>query len=269
MVKVKNLLIAASVLVLLAGALALFPPSAGHTQTTVDGFPVKVVNVNSTAVPTSAQGTTTVAGTVGLAGGTKVGIDPASNSVNIANTPTVNIAPGAKLTLDPASSSINIGNTPTVGLSATANTVKVSNTATTPAFIRDADDARQAFQGEATVTMAAGATTATARVTTVPAGKRLVIEQITAVGAISLVGGGGIATLQTRVDTRLARHFINLNLQAFSAFSSFSARPIASQLARIYADAGSNVDAFVTTDSPVGAGDVLIVSVSGYLVDIP
>jgi hypothetical protein len=270
MLKVKNLLIAASVLVLLAGALTLFPPSPGHTQTAeLDGFPVKVVNGTTAPVPTSVLGTATVSGIVNLANGAKVGIDPANSSVNIANTPTVNIAAGSKLTLDPTNSSVSIANTPTVALSATANSVRVSNTATTPAFVRNADDARQAFQADATVSVLNGATAASARLTTVPAGKRLIIEQISAIGAVSLVSAGGIASVQTSVDNKQVRHFINLNLQAFSAFSSFSARPTADQLTRIYADPGTDVDAVVNLDNSVGTSDVLQVSISGYLVDFP
>ena len=60
--------------------------------------PVLVVNGSSQPVPTVAQGTTNVAGTVNLSSG---------STVNIGNTPNVSVA---------NTPSVNVANTPTVSL---------------------------------------------------------------------------------------------------------------------------------------------------------
>jgi hypothetical protein len=245
MAKHKNLLIAGSALLILAGALLFLPPSPSHSQgTTPDGFPVRIVNGGTTPVPTSVVGTATVAGTV-----------QSQQSGNWS----VALAPETKIGLDPAN-----------------NTVKVSNAPATAVFTRGVDDsARQVFQAEATITMADGATTGMARFLfannsqTVPAGKRLVIEDISARGSIP--GGYGAAVhVLTRVDTRAARHFLVLNGQGYSPFGVD--RVTSNQQVRVYADPGTNVDVVLALDSGIFGGlgtDILTATISGYLVDVP
>ena len=95
-------------------------PAVGQSK------PVVVVNGPGQPVPTAAQGTTNVAGTV------NVGNTP---SVTVANTPSVTVA---------NTPSVNVTNTPTVNLAA-GGSVTVANTASTPVFVRDDNAARNPF----------------------------------------------------------------------------------------------------------------------------
>jgi hypothetical protein len=271
MTRLKSLLIAGGALLFLIGALALLPPTPSHSQTPPAGFPVEVVNTTGKAVPTSAQGTTTVAGmvalapdsTVGLASGAKVSIDLAGNTVQLGNSPTVALATNAN--------TVQIGNTPTVGISPDANSVKISNTASSAAFVRDVDEgARQPYQGEATITLADNANVGMATLLTVPAGKRLVVEQVSA--RVTVPGGfQAVVFVETRVNNVPARHFLDVNFQPFSPFGLD--RVSVTQLMKFYADPGTPVAVAIYMDSglPPGLGGLqtVVASVSGYFVDVP
>jgi hypothetical protein len=268
MVKHKNLLIAAGVLLVLISAASLIPPTPSHSQGTATGFPVEVVNLTGKPVPTSAQGTTTVGGTVqaqqngnwsvGLATDAQVGIDPESNNVNVANTPNVNIA-----------------NTPIVGLVPTAN-LRINNTAATPVLTREVGGNAQPFQGSASILMSSGATTGNASVPfgnnifTVPAGKRLAIEQVTVRGH-NLGFSAVLVAIETTVGGVTTRFFLPVNGQGFSPIGVD--RFAASHQMRIFADPGTQVRFVATVEGGVFANinnvEIVAGSIAGKLEDLP
>jgi len=258
MTKLKNLLLVAGVPAVLIGASTLMPPTPGHSQGAgLDGFPVQIVNQTAFPVPVRTMGATAVAGTIQA---------QQSGNWNVSLGPDASVAlkPGAKVGLDPE-----------------ANGVKISNTPAAPAFVRSVDEgARQPFQGEAIVRMSDGNTAAAAPVLfanntqTVPAGKRLVIEQVAAraIMPLSPFGGfAGVARIETNVEGRSARHFLPLEASGFNPGGL--ARSIATVPMRVYADPGTTVSAALSLDSPLfGAGsnlEALVVSISGYFVDVP
>ena len=73
------------------GCLLIALPAASQAHQTQ---PVLVMNGPGAPVPTGAQGTTNIAGTVSLSSGSTVSIGNTPN-VNVANTPAVSLAPGA------------------------------------------------------------------------------------------------------------------------------------------------------------------------------
>ena len=103
----------AFVAVVATRALISVPAVVGQSKTSQ----VVVVNSPSQPVPTAAQGTTNVTGTVTLASGSTVNIgnNPSVNvsntpNVNVTNTPTVNLAAGTSVIVQ---QSLDAQNNPT------------------------------------------------------------------------------------------------------------------------------------------------------------
>ena len=116
---------------------------------------VRVINTTSEPVPTAAQGTTAIVGTV-----------------NVGNTPTVNLASGSSVGLDPSN-----------------NTVQLGNTMANPVPVRDVDNpARQPFQKGTFYFLNDGESSKGTTLFFVPFGKRLVIEQVSTFAAGAEVG---------------------------------------------------------------------------------
>lgn len=146
----RYLLIALTFTVALTTLAVLSPRAARAANNLVQM--VLVTNTSSNPVPTTAVGTTNVAGSVGISG---------TPNMSVVNTPTVNIA----------------------SMPAVTGTVSLSGTGT----VQDADQpARQPFQ--ATVTVNLNNFTYTS--VPIPAGKRLVIEYVALAGASASSGGG-------------------------------------------------------------------------------
>jgi hypothetical protein len=143
--------------VLLVGAFVLTMPSTGASAPPAPAANVNVVNTPTNPVPTAAQGTTAVTG-----------------SVDISGTPTVSLAAGT---------TVGISGTPTVGLASNAR-VAINSAATVPVFVRSVDDAvRELFHMQTNMTLADGDIGTTAFFH-VPDGKRLIIEHVSASGII-------------------------------------------------------------------------------------
>lgn len=68
MSRVKNYVVAAVGLVILASALVFSNPSTVNSAPTPPTTPVNVVNTPDNPVPTAAQGTTLITGSVGISG---------------------------------------------------------------------------------------------------------------------------------------------------------------------------------------------------------
>ena len=186
---------------------------------------VVVVNTPSNPVPTAAQGTT---------------------PVEVTNTASVTVANSAANPI------------PVVAQGTSA--VEITNT--TPLAVRDADNpARQPFQGEASVAFPAGGDTINVFFT-VPAGKRLVVEHVTATIAVS-PGQHALMNVMTTANGNQAVHFMSPTPQGeWIGFQVFGV----SQPVRFYADAGTQVRLQANKNGTTGIGSATV-SLSGHLVN--
>jgi hypothetical protein len=205
---------------LVFACLALSPlrmTAAGGGQTST----VRVVNTPSEPVPTSATGTTTVAGTVAATQSGPWSVD-------------------------------------------------VSNTAASPVPFRDVDNpARQPFQAQVMGGFADGAsTTGDITLTTVPAGKRLVIEYVSIFGAM--------ITDQKMIDASVKLHSGFSDEYDFHSYQNAAHTSVAgldyfvsSGPVRFYSGPGP-VYCFAERNSIAGANpNSVTFTISGYFVDCP
>jgi hypothetical protein len=182
--------------------------------------------------------------------------------VNLSSQPVPTAAQGTTA----ISGAVSISNIPTVNLG-TGNTVQLAYTPNNPLPVRDADPARQPFQNWASDTQADGTNGSTITIATVPAGKRLVIEFLSAVAQMP----AGQHLVVCQINTIAPpfgglTHELLINQQP--AFVNGDALFRASQQVRLYADPGSQVRALMTRDSSQGQA-LFLATLSGYLVDVP
>src|SRR5262252_6427925 len=152
---VKKRVFAAAAVMALAAAGVLISGSHNVAQAGPGSAAVSITS----PLPLPITGTATVSGTVGAtqSGTWNVGITGIP-SVDV-GTPTVNLGAGN-----------------TVGIN---GTVQVGSSASSPVLVRDLDAAaRHAFQASTTLTLSGSTTIQEATITSVPTGKRLVIESI-------------------------------------------------------------------------------------------
>ena len=189
-------------------------------------------------------------------------------NVNVVNTPSVNAQQSGTW-------NVGITGTPVVGLDAGNNTVKfdaVNNTVkvdpTNPLSIRDVDNpARQPFRKSVFVSFPDGATFAAINPgINPPAGKRLVIEAVSASGNIP---SGQKFACTLNITDEFAQVLFNLDLTltlqaTFGGVDSFQGNTTT----RVYLEPSDNIafDAFRT--SGAGSGGMRV-SFSGYFVDVP
>lgn len=219
--------------------------------------PVLVVNGSGQPVPTAAQGTTNVAGTVSLASG---------STVNVGNTPNVNVS---------NTPDVNVTNTPTVSLASGA-AVNVTNPLDIngnpiPLVNRDVNDpALHAYQESCSADFN-GSNFAGCFFQAIPAGKRLVIQEFDAQVTVDL----GVKPIYLRLVTDLSvlptrrdRHYLTPTFLASSDLDYFATH----QETRMYAETlsgdttGPDCQAALTGNS---IGGLLNCSISGYFVSIP
>jgi hypothetical protein len=237
MKSLRNFTLAAIGLAIFVFATALTSTApAGAQSVKVDS--VKVINTAgdwAAPVPVHAQGTTNIAGNVGITG-----------------TPNVNIA-----------------NMPTVGIHPSSNTVQVGNTTANPVLVRDANNpAFQPFQVSGAINLNDGVNAAAqSQPFTVGPGKRLVIEHISATGqlpsgqkftSIQIFNvGGGYGT----------NHYLTATMMGSVSGGTID-QFATSQPVRLYADPGTSVFAVAYRSEAAGQGG-LFFTVSGYLVNLP
>ncbi len=141
--------------------------------------------------------------------------------------------------------------------------VKVLNTAATPVLVRDVDNAaRHAFQAQVSVSLSATTPRAQATITTVPAGKRLVIEYVSAL-VIGPTGQRYQASIGVTQGSTTGAYYVPLSLQG--TFDSDD-QLVAGQPTRLYSDAGSQVVVELVRSATAGTAFGTF-TVSGYLVD--
>jgi hypothetical protein len=153
--------------------------------------------------------------------------------------------------------SVSILGTPTVAVG-NVPTVVVGNSVSQPLPMRDVDlDVRRAIQIEGEVELAANDQIASAPIYSVPAGKRLVIEFVTALGpsdhTISL-------RIQTTLGDNTMEHHLNFPRADYPRVTS----PV-----RIYADEMTDVVGVLYVFPVLAVPSHALFTLSGYLVDIP
>jgi hypothetical protein len=168
------------VAVMAAWGFSSVPAAVGQNKTSQ----VLVVNGSSQPVPTAAQGTTNIAGTVNLSSG---------STVNIGNTPSVNVS---------STPSVNVANTPTVNLSG-GSAVTVSNpldSQNNPSPLA-ALEATQPYEDFCSLFFSGAA--GSCNFQTIPASKRLVIQEFDTSGTLET----GLKPLSITVQTTGFLHF--------------------------------------------------------------
>jgi hypothetical protein len=144
-----------------------------------------------------------------------------------------------------------------------SSSVTVNNTPANPVPTEDVDNpAKQPFHSQGVATQASPPDGTI--ITTVPAGKRLVIETITSTSRIDISGVAIVPLLRLTVDGFLMPHTIGLNSIGQDATRSFWT---ATHGVRLYADPSTNV--FLSCTAFINANQVCVVTISGYLVDVP
>ena len=232
MYKVKNSLIALVGLMALLGVIAVITPRTGVGQNVKAPQDVRVVGTTVTQ-PVSASSPL-----------------PVTGDVNIGNTPTVNAQQSG-------SWNVGINGMPTV---------KVDNTAN-PLFVRDVDNpASQPFQAATSFGIAAQQIRGGGVLTTVPLGKRLVIEHVSVRARVQpnqklAEAEILIAVANNNNGGHPIDYYFALNDQGDNLF-------MANQQVRLYADPGTEVQVAATRNASDGSGFVYF-SISGYFVDVP
>jgi hypothetical protein len=175
--------------------------------------------------------------------------------VEVVNTPNVNVVntPSVSVTGTP---NVNVANMPTVGIDPTANTITLLREPENPA--------RQPFQSIAACSFAAFIDCADSSSITVPSGKELVIEFVSAY----VTSGTGVKVNRVQLDvttggTKLS-NFFGPTLQFDNGTNAVS---VGSFPTRLYEDGGSTVGMECFLSGTTSAD--CTVTVSGYLVNVP
>lgn len=181
-----------------------------------------------------------------------------SKDVNVVNSPTVQAQQSGAW-------NVGITGTPTVNLA--NNSVQVNNPATNPVLVRDVDiSARQPVQVEGFVSVGIGQSSNGKVIYTVPVGKRLVVEFVSAEGDVRNTQSPRFNIL-TAYDDEFVTHTLTSTPQGPTSPSGTHHN--AGQLVRFYAQPLSNV-IFQFGRSFMVDGDArAAVTLSGYLEDAP
>lgn len=220
-------------------------PAVSQSKPAVPGPPtqdVLVVNGTGQPVPTAAQGTTNVAGTVGLAAG---------STVNIGNTPTVSVG---------NTPSVTVANTPTVNLAA-GGSVNVTNPPDgqnnpTPLAIMEG---AQPYEDDCSI-LFSGSATGVCNFQPIPSGKRLVIQEFDSMGRIET----GLKPLSLVIYSPVSRqHYFTTTFQGSDPATDWFA---GHQETRLYLPSTTASCAVTLSGSSVLA---YACAFSGFLVDAP
>src|SRR5439155_23134862 len=163
----------------------------------------------------------------------------------------------------PSPTNVNVVNTPSVN---------VINTTASPVPVRDVDNpAKQPFQAEVVGGFADGASsTGDITIATVPAGKRLVIEHVSAFGTMlptqKVINGGSEVIWTDPFGIIIVQyHWDSQGSNADGSRDYF----VVSEALRVYANPGP-IQCFAERDSTAGANpNSVTFTISGYLVNCP
>ncbi|HEX9422473.1 MAG TPA: hypothetical protein VF899_04470 [Pyrinomonadaceae bacterium] len=247
MYKFKNSLIALIGLVSLITVVTVMTPHIGYGSSGTAAPAPSTQNVNVVNTPTVKSQQDGV-WNVGLASGSNVGI---------AGTLTVNAQQSGIW-------SVGINGTPTVGIDAANNTVKIDTASPVP--VRDVDNpARQPFTAQFSVFIPNGYDHGLEDMSDVPAGKRVVIEHISAL--TRLPSGQKVEALVV-LTIGSGQTYLGAELKTtIDGLDQF----ITSQPVRLYVDHVSSPPALrvvVYRDGVAGDGGSTV-NINGYLVDVP
>jgi len=230
----------------LFAAVTLVSVAAAAQQKNPSPLPQNVFVVNGTGqpVPTAAQGTTNVAGTV------NVGNTP---TVTIANTPSVNIA---------NSPSVHISGTPTVtlapgGTTGVVNALNGSNNAIPLAITEGAQFVVQQCQANF-----GGSGSAGCNFPTVASGKLLVVQEMDA--EVALDTGVKLSTI-TFNDGITQHYFMDTFMATFQATDFYATH----QVTHLYVAPGTTPACAVLSNSNGSVNGYLNCQLSGFLIDQP
>jgi hypothetical protein len=158
---------------------------------------------------------------------------------------------------------INTSSQPVPTVITNSPIMKIKTDADNPVFVKDVDNpARQAFQQKLNFNLADGFSEVCMPIATVPAGKRLVIEYVSA--KVTIPGGHKLRALNvfTNLNGDFAYHF--LAPTPTGVFNEY----VAAQQLRLYADPNTQVNICASRDNGDGIAPVQA-TISGYLVDLP
>jgi hypothetical protein len=195
-----------------------------------------------------------------------------TQNVNVVNSPAVNAQQSGTWNVGingmPSVTVANFPVTSNVAIDSSANTVKIDTS--NSLAMRDVENpARQPFQTEfLSAEFPDGVAVNFSPLTTVPQGKRLVIEQVSVVGGMLL----GQKMVQAGIQVSQNENNVRHNLIVTAQGTSGCCRDIyvASQQVRLYADAGSSVLGFAVRNTTTGYANLaLSYSISGYMIDAP
>ena len=160
---------------------------------------------------------------------------------------------------------VNVVNTSSEPVPVTG-TINVGNFGSSPLPVRDVDNGRQPFHVTDTILIAIGEDNDSKTVFTVPAGKRLIIETITARAVLEGVDTPNIIDVLTTVGNKLAFHelLVTKQGQTLTGGSAF----VGTHYVRAYADPGTDV-VFRFSRSDITKDGAAAVTISGYFVDVP
>ncbi|HTO69734.1 MAG TPA: hypothetical protein VMR31_07720 [Myxococcota bacterium] len=153
--------------------------------------------------------------------------------------------------------------------SVVASLVQIVNTSANPVLTQDNDNrARQPLSFRASISVLPGAENGFARPAyTVPAGKRLVIEHVSAIGNVA--SPEQVFTITVYADSGSVYTYLPVTNLSAQEDAPTRHDVVASQPLTMYVDPGDSVDIEISSDG--GANGVLSMSVSvtGYLVNLP
>jgi hypothetical protein len=234
---------------------------------------VNVVNSPSNPVPTTVQGTVNL----DLTNNFVKAIQSGTWNVGIVGTPSFKLdLTGNTVKLDPGNNTVkaeqsgtwNVGiaGTPTVSISGTP-TVTVGNTAAAPVLVRNLDEpARQRFQQRVLVMLPDGLFGEASPIT-VPDGKYLVIEHVSASCSMGPGQKPFIEILTDFTSPLMSPVGRQLLVPTFITTESGRDLYLASQPMRLYSQLGGSVDISVFRRNGTSGPANVEVDVSGHLVD--
>jgi hypothetical protein len=201
---------------------------------------VSVTNTPANPVPTEAVGTTTVAGNVAITG---------TPNVSVTNTPNVNVTNFPNF---PANQTVSFGGIPQ----------PVTQSGTWNVTVQDRDSQARNFY-QAVVSNGPCTGTCVVSYPVVPTGKRLIVQQVSTLVTFSEAGAGAPADIELRGGNVFQFLPITPAPANFGSQTQYLAH--AGVLAAY--DSGQNpmVDVFVPSVSAYSA----LAAISGYMIDIP
>lgn len=194
-----------------------------------------------------------------------------TQSVNVVNTPTVSAQQNGTWNVGingtPAVTVSNFPATTNVAIDSSANTVKIDPT--NPLIVRDVDNpARQPYANFRTIILDDGAAGSTIFFSDVPAGKRLVIEEISVRGYAPPGQVWQFAMFSVDHNGNEIDFDVQVNARGPNPYDAGQVQFSGSQQVRLYSDPGSQ-PSFIAQRNAFTGSARLTMSISGYFVDVP